>query len=209
MAHAQLTYFNQKGDQVAQERIELPYIKYEDAVQGLRFAFRNRSIPPMVQGWGWNSKVDFDGHVAMQPCPGPEYNFPDNIPDGPVTLLCPIPEVTFKIIRHFNVMRLPHFKNKLGKPAHQIEDGSDWSPGDWLTTICGEAGEACGEWKKFLRGEVSYDDFVDGVMKELADIVHYCDLTAFQFRRDLGEAVRSKYNEISDRIGVNFKIPLN
>lgn len=37
--------------------------------------------------------------------------------------------------------------------------------------------------------------------KELADVVTYLDILAMQLDIDLGEATKSKFNEVSDRVG--------
>ncbi|MBA9077608.1 MazG nucleotide pyrophosphohydrolase domain-containing protein [Rufibacter quisquiliarum] len=79
----------------------------------------------------------------------------------------------------------------------------DWSLADWSNAIAGETGEMCNLIKKIRRGD-SID--VKDVGKELADIVIYADLLADQLGLDLGECVRQKFNEVSDRIGSNIKV---
>lgn len=197
MLQAIVTYFNSLGIELKSQISELP-CNYSDSIHFIRDRFQRHELIHYINIF--SPEVDFKGYLTVQ-------EIRDDVATGKITLIFPLTGTTFNQIREYNVLRLPHFKNKNGQPSHKIKDGSDWTVGDWLTTICGEAGEACGEWKKYLRGEVDYNTFVDGCMKELADIVHYCDLTAFQLRRNLGEAVRLKYNEISDRIGVEFQIP--
>lgn len=42
--------------------------------------------------------------------------------------------------------------------------------------------------------------------KELADVQIYLDLLALSIEIDLEEATVEKFNEVSDRIGVNIKL---
>ncbi len=76
---------------------------------------------------------------------------------------------------------------------HPIES---WSPTDWGTAVAGEVGEALNLVKKGRRGEpVS----VAEIATEIADAVIYIDLLAARLGIDLGEAVASKFNEVSRR----------
>jgi NTP pyrophosphatase (non-canonical NTP hydrolase) len=134
--------------------------------------------------------------------------------------------IRFDDLRRANVERLPLFKDRQGNTAHDSHDGSDWRPSDWLTAIVGEVGELAGELKKARRGDYGSDakeamryGIVEGVhpvhtpievrekiMREMADIVIYLDLLAHQFNIDLGEAVATKFNEVSNRIGVDVEL---
>lgn len=79
----------------------------------------------------------------------------------------------------------------------------DWSLSDWGCALAGEAGEACNLIKKLRVGEtISYSQ----IAKELADVVIYADLIAMKLGIDLGEAVRAKFNEVSDRVGSDVKL---
>ena len=78
-----------------------------------------------------------------------------------------------------------------------------WSPTDWACALAGEVGEACNLIKKLRRGE-PIDRLEIG--KELADAVIYLDLLAARLKIDLGEAVRQKFNEVSDRRGSDIKL---
>lgn len=73
---------------------------------------------------------------------------------------------------------------------------NSWSPTDWACAMAGECGEACNLVKKLRRGEPVPE--VD-IGKELADVVIYADLLAARLGIDLGEAVRLKFNEVSER----------
>lgn len=114
--------------------------------------------------------------------------------------------LTFETLRRANRMRMPEFKNKHGEAAHSKPDGSDWSPAQWLQAIVGELGEYANLRKKFERGDVSKDEFDREAADELADVVAYVDILAFQLGIDLGNAVISKFNRISKRVGSNVYI---
>lgn len=47
--------------------------------------------------------------------------------------------------------------------------------------------------------DVSHAQLVDKLGKELADVVIYCDLLAQREGLNLGELVRLKFNEVSER----------
>jgi NTP pyrophosphatase (non-canonical NTP hydrolase) len=79
-----------------------------------------------------------------------------------------------------------------------VFEGETWSATDWATAMAGECGEACNFIKKRRRGDkVS----LKAIGKELADMITYADLLAHHLGIDLGEAVRSKFNEVSARKG--------
>lgn len=114
--------------------------------------------------------------------------------------------LSFNTLRQANVIRLPKFKNKKGKLAHSKKDGSDWNPSQWLQAVVGELGEYANIRKKFERGDIDKNEFFILAKKELADVTIYLDILAFQLGIDLGEAVKEKYNEVSDRIGCEIYI---
>lgn len=101
--------------------------------------------------------------------------------------------LTFQELRTANQSRLPHFG------LH-----GDWTPADWAVATTGELGEGCNFLKKMRRGDPNVS--VNDVAKELADTVTYLDFLAWSLGIDLGEAVRSKFNEVSDRIGYSGKL---
>lgn len=109
--------------------------------------------------------------------------------------------LTFSDLRQANIRRLPEFRNRLGGLAHSEIDGSDWSPAQWFQAMVGEVGEYANLRKKYERKDISFDEFTDAAKKELADVVTYLDLLAFQLGIDLGEAVVEKFNEVSRRVG--------
>ena len=93
--------------------------------------------------------------------------------------------LSFNTLRQANIKRLPQFKNSKGEAAHSKEDGSDWSPAQWLQAVVGELGEYANLRKKFERGDINKDEFHAEAEKELADIVTYLDILAFQLDIDL------------------------
>lgn len=101
--------------------------------------------------------------------------------------------LSFDELRYTNIGRCEQLFHKL----------FDWSPTDWACAMAGECGEACNLIKKSRRGElVAYDDVAD----ELADVVMYADLLAARLGINLGEAVRKKFNEVSDKRGSSFRL---
>jgi NTP pyrophosphatase (non-canonical NTP hydrolase) len=47
---------------------------------------------------------------------------------------------------------------------------------------------------------------MEAARKELADVVTYLDLLAFQLNIDLGDAVIQKFNEVSIRVGSTVRL---
>jgi NTP pyrophosphatase (non-canonical NTP hydrolase) len=114
--------------------------------------------------------------------------------------------LTFNVLRAANVKRLPLFKDKHGRPAHSQPDGSDWSLGEWCNAVLGELGEAANIIKKVKRGDLTLDEARASLADEYADVVTYMDLLAFRTGVNLGEAVMSKWNRISERVGAPLRI---
>lgn len=115
-------------------------------------------------------------------------------------------KMTFAVVRAANMARIPRFLNARGERAHTSDDGSDWALSKWMNAVHGECGEAANLIKKYERGDLTMDELRPKLIKELADIVHYVDILAYQLRADLGEAVADKFNEISRRIDVPIYI---
>lgn len=74
----------------------------------------------------------------------------------------------------------------------------DWSLADWACAMAGETGEACNLIKKLRRGEAIVTQRIGD---ELADVVIYADVLATRLGLKLGECVRDKFNEVSQRVG--------
>lgn len=126
--------------------------------------------------------------------------------------------LTFNTLRGANKARLPQFKNCHGEPAH-TEDGSDWSPAQWLQAVMGELGEYASLRKKFERGDIDRAAFEAAASKELADVQTYLDVLAMRCLDfgldihptgvDLGKATMDKFNEVSRRVGSDVRIDAN
>lgn len=126
--------------------------------------------------------------------------------------------LTFNTLRGGNVNRIPLFKNSRGEPAHYKRDGSDWSLGEWCNAVLGELGEAANVIKKIQRGDITLEDARQSLADEYADVATYLDILAFRTGVDLGEAIISKWNRVSARVGApimidaedwHFTAPLN
>jgi NTP pyrophosphatase (non-canonical NTP hydrolase) len=85
---------------------------------------------------------------------------------------------------------------------------NDWTPTDWACAMAGEAGEACNEVKKLRRldgADAEMDTAEERhwlkvkIAHEIADLIIYADLLAARLEIDLAEAVRYKFNEVSDK----------
>ena len=92
---------------------------------------------------------------------------------------------------------------------------TNWSISDWLMAMAGEAGEACNAGKKLRRIEEqianisieperqlsNVEDAYDKIAEELADTVIYCDLVAARIGRSLEDAIKAKFNKVSEQYG--------
>lgn len=75
------------------------------------------------------------------------------------------------------------------------------SPTDWACALAEETGEVARLCKR-VRDGVLTEEMARGMLKlELGDVVMYLDLLAARFEIDLGEAVRHKFNVVSERVG--------
>jgi NTP pyrophosphatase (non-canonical NTP hydrolase) len=114
--------------------------------------------------------------------------------------------LTFNALRSANKTRLPEFKNRKGEPAHEKEDGSDWTLGEWMNAVAGELGEAANIIKKVRRGDMTLEEARPLLAAEFADIVTYLDITAMQAGVDLGKATIDKFNEVSERVDSSVRL---
>jgi NTP pyrophosphatase (non-canonical NTP hydrolase) len=110
--------------------------------------------------------------------------------------------LTFATLREANLARLPLFTDRQGRRCHTAPDGSDWLPAEWVQATVGELGELANLLKKVRRGDFTRKEALPEIERELADVVTYLDILALQFGVDLGKATTSKFNEVSNRIGV-------
>jgi NTP pyrophosphatase (non-canonical NTP hydrolase) len=102
----------------------------------------------------------------------------------------------FDTLRLVNVSRC----EEVFHPLHS------WSPTDWACAMAGEAGEACNVVKKLRRhadktntvkDPQKEEELIAMIADELADTVIYADLLAARLGIDLGDAIRTKFNEVS------------
>lgn len=114
--------------------------------------------------------------------------------------------LTFGTLRQGNIERLPEFRNPLGVSVHEQVDGSDWIPAQWLQAVVGELGEYANLRKKVERGDVTLEDARPKLADELADVVVYLDILAFQLGIDLSDAVIAKWNRKSVDVGSTLRI---
>jgi NTP pyrophosphatase (non-canonical NTP hydrolase) len=97
-----------------------------------------------------------------------------------------------------NVLRK---KNQERQKSYKMTE--DWSLADWACAAAGEMGELCNKIKKLRRGE---DIPTKEIADEIADTITYLDLLADKLNISLPEAIRSKFNEVSDRVNSNVKL---
>lgn len=105
----------------------------------------------------------------------------------------------FDDLRDANLRRLPAFNKKL----------EDWGGPQWGNALAGEVGEACNVVKKMdrqLPTDPGHEESIANLALELADVICYADLLAARFGIDLGEAVRRKFNIVSDRRGSDVRL---
>lgn len=119
--------------------------------------------------------------------------------------------LTFDMLRDVNARRAPLFKNAHGVVVHP-GGIDDWSPSEWTNALCGEAGEAANFAKKYLRGDFppgpeGEQEFKEKIGRELADVVCYADLCAQRVGVNLGFEVIRKFNEVSEKVGVDIFLP--
>lgn len=106
-------------------------------------------------------------------------------------------DLTFTALRDANTPRVGH--DSYGRCK-------EWKLSAWSNATLGELGEAANIIKKIERGDMSLDQARESLGKEFADVVIYLDILSMKIGIDLGEAVRNKFNEVSDRIGSPIKL---
>jgi NTP pyrophosphatase (non-canonical NTP hydrolase) len=75
-----------------------------------------------------------------------------------------------------------------------------WTPEQWALAVAGEVGSVAHVIKK--AATYANSGLATAALKaELADVAIYLDLLAARCRIDLGEAVREKFNAVSDAKG--------
>ena len=96
-----------------------------------------------------------------------------------------------------------------------------WSPTDWACAMAGECGEVCNEVKKLRRRFYNSDDFertfpedfqkhhaveAARIAEEIADMVIYADLLCQRLGISLEDAIREKFNTVSENYGSKIRI---
>lgn len=89
-----------------------------------------------------------------------------------------------------------------------------WTGADWSNAMCGEAGETANVVKKLRRAECGtpgavdpdYGELLADLADEIGDVYAYLDLLASYYEIDIEEAIRNKFNFISDREGLPNKL---
>ena len=66
--------------------------------------------------------------------------------------------------------------------------------------MAGEVGELCNIVKKAERGDFSVMDKRDDIIKEIADVMTYCDLLMTRLSADTGIELYKKFFEVSRRV---------
>lgn len=103
--------------------------------------------------------------------------------------LMPKSKLNFKTLRERNVQR-----------SHEVFHPIDsWSITDWGCAVAGEAGELCNLLKKIKRGDFPLFDMKKEIAGEIADVVIYLDLLAERCGISLEDAIRDKFNAISEK----------
>jgi len=90
---------------------------------------------------------------------------------------------------------------------------NSWSLSDWAVALSGETGELCNVIKKLNRSRdglvgnnASDSELRAQLADEIADVFCYLDLIAQAAGVELDEAVRIKFNKVSDRNGFPERI---
>lgn len=122
-------------------------------------------------------------------------------------------KLTFDALRMANVTRIPLFRGRLGQVAHPPEKwrdfgvpGSDWTPAQWLQAVVGELGELANVMKKNDRGDLTEAGFRMMARQEIADVLIYLDILAYQLGADLGQCALDTFNDVSERVGAEVWI---
>lgn len=125
-----------------------------------------------------------------------------------IVMTRPLP-LTFNQLREKNLSRVHHWHYGFNDQAP-----NQWSGGDWSNAMCGEAGETANVVKKLRRletgvignGDVSKEELLEMLAMEIADTATYLDLLAAYYGIDMGEAIRKKFNIVSDKQGFPEKL---
>ena len=102
----------------------------------------------------------------------------------------------------------------------ELTSNQFWGLSDWLVELCEETGEVAADIKrlnrlkipKFKRGmskeeiKTKKKELKANLQQELADVAIVVGLLANEINIDLGEAIKEKFNEKSDKWGCETKL---
>lgn len=99
--------------------------------------------------------------------------------------------------------------NKTRCERWHVAGSTPWSLADWSNALCGEAGELANFIKKIRRhetgarndGDPPVEELIAKATLELADVVVSADLLAQKLGVNLAEAVKAKFNKVSEKYG--------
>jgi NTP pyrophosphatase (non-canonical NTP hydrolase) len=105
-------------------------------------------------------------------------------------------------------------RDRCNEVYHPIDD---WSPTDWACAMAGECGEACNLVKKLRRQFERFDPddvtiseatlrLLYAIGCEVADMVIYADLLCQRLGIKLEDAIREKFNTVSEETGSDIRI---
>jgi NTP pyrophosphatase (non-canonical NTP hydrolase) len=111
-------------------------------------------------------------------------------------------ELKTLLVRHMTFAQFQAMNARRCEQAFKHYKGAtEWPIQNWVLAICGEAGEAANLVKKVLRGDLSLDHARESLLKELADIMTYCDVAITILGGETGQVINDKFEEVNKRVG--------
>jgi len=83
-------------------------------------------------------------------------------------------------LREANLRRMAQYADKRGNRLHSKDDGSDWTPSQWLVATMGELGELAEIRMQFEAGLIDLPTLKKEAGKEAADTLTYLDITSMR-----------------------------
>lgn len=111
--------------------------------------------------------------------------------------------LSFDTLREANKARLEEAKKN---KKHKFHKSVKWTESQWYKATSGELGEYANFSKKFDRGDFKEAEFKKHAAKELADVAIYLDMLANKIGVNLGQAIKDKFNEVSELVNSNIEI---
>ena len=103
-----------------------------------------------------------------------------------------------------------HHLNNLRKESAPVQGTElDWNLTDWTNELCGEAGELANLAKKVRRArptDPTLEDSKEKLGHEIADVVICASLVAGYLGIDFEQAVRDKFNIVSERMKSDLRV---